>query len=105
MIKRALYIGIIIFLSSCNDENPLPSGHTGTALAQKNGASWVAKMKFLESQPYGKGFDILMDVYNDQGFHREQIFIFRVQNHFNEQAIFLTSAQTDNNNKIGRAHV
>lgn len=66
----------LCLLFSCSKEDT--GYYWGNFDAQKNGETWNGDLYAGINQPYEQGIDILVDKYNEQGFLRETIVIFKV---------------------------
>ncbi|MCB0395061.1 MAG: hypothetical protein KDD36_00315 [Flavobacteriales bacterium] len=69
---------ILPLLQGCKPDPILLQGYKGEVTAVKNGRPWRALIRAVPSEPYGYGFDINVDVYNEYQFLRESLFIFRI---------------------------
>ncbi len=102
MKKLVLVFILFPILLSCKEESLIPDGYTGNAEALKNGEKWEALVRFAKNKPFDISYVVIMDIYNSQGFNRETLYFYKVQNHFNPQTIFLTSNRTANDSTGSR---
>ncbi|MCB0395060.1 MAG: hypothetical protein KDD36_00310 [Flavobacteriales bacterium] len=65
-------------LQGCKPDPILLKGYEGEATAVKNGQPWRALIEGIPSKPFGYGFDLNIDVYNEYQFLRESLYIFRI---------------------------
>ncbi|MBK8195173.1 MAG: hypothetical protein IPK76_18885 [Lewinellaceae bacterium] len=72
-----LTVLILASMVSCSKAGP-DSYYWGECTAQLNGVAWTGQPYIIENKPYLQGIDLLVDVYNGQGFHRENVFIYKI---------------------------
>jgi len=74
MKKVILFALLLVTACNKNDE----SWYWGEVSAFKNGDCWTAEIYAGYNKPYSQGIDIIVDRFNEKGFHREGIFIYKV---------------------------
>lgn len=71
----------LLLLSSCKKDDPKDKYYWGEASGTKNYiTSWEAKPRCVVNKPYNQGVDIIMNVFNDKGFMREELFFYKIPN-------------------------
>lgn len=69
----------LTILQSCKeDPSIIPDIYWGEASAIKNGEPWSGRIYAQPNEPYGYGFDISIDVFNNQEFLREVLHIAKI---------------------------
>lgn len=92
----SLFVLSIFLSNSCSKEDPLDKYYWGEATATKNGmaSSWSARPRCVVNKPYNQGMDIIMDVFNSQGFKRENLFFYKIPNEVGNYDITKSSLHT-----------
>ena len=94
---KIIYFSLITLLilsnQSCKKDDPNDRFYWGEATATKNqSAAWEARPRCVINKPYDQGIDIILTVFNSQGFRREDLFFYKIPN---EVGIFnITNADT-----------
>jgi hypothetical protein len=66
---------------SCTKEDPNDKFYWGEATATKNQLpAWEARPRCVVNKPYNQGIDIIINVFNDKGFKREDLFFYKIPN-------------------------
>lgn len=66
-------------ISSCDkNDDPLDKFYWGEVTALKNGAVWEGRPRCLIDKPYGQGIDFIFDMFNEQKFKRDDLFIYKI---------------------------
>jgi hypothetical protein len=95
MIRLIFLLSIILFSTSCKEDDASPDIYTGEASALKNGEDWIAVAYFdLISKPAIANpptYFLRADVFNKAGFWREAFNIRQFESNFSKQKIVLNS--------------
>jgi hypothetical protein len=76
---KYIFVLIAVFATlACSKKDNAPRWHWGTVTAEKNGALWEGEIYAGQNRPYGQGIDIMIDRFNDRGFNRERIYLFKI---------------------------
>ncbi len=84
---KNLILYIFLILSSC-EENESDEFYWGKCSAQKNQADWNAKIRAARNTFNFEFVDILMDRFNEQGFHRDDLAFIRIPIRLGRHSIF-----------------
>jgi len=76
-MKNLLFL-FLLFLVACNKNGDKPVPYWGEVSALKNGSCWRADIFAANNKPYYQGIDILIDKFNEVGFLREHIIIYKI---------------------------
>lgn len=93
-MKCSAFLIIVIGVSlsnSCKKNNdPLDKFYWGEVTALKNGAEWEGRPRCLIDKPYGQGIDIIFDMFNENNFLRDDIFIYKIRDEVGTYALSIT---------------
>jgi len=90
-MKSILYSCVFLAIcltNSCDKEEPRwQKYHWGEATASKNGIAWKGEPRCVIDTRYPQGIDIIIDVYNEKNFHREDLLFFKIKNEIGNYSI------------------
>ena len=78
-------------VSSCNkQDDPLDKFYWGEVTALKNGSAWEGRPRCLIDKPYEQGIDFIFEMFNEQKFHRDNLFFFKIPNNIGNYQLSIT---------------
>lgn len=76
-MKNLILFSLILIVACYKNDNK-PTFHWGEVSAIKNGNIWEAEIYAVTNKPYSQGIDILIEKFNEKGFKREEIFLYKI---------------------------